>query len=74
MFETMRKGCLEQRWVDRSVNVGKRQGAFSSGTYDTYSFILMSFDHQLSGMSTLAHELGSFDALHAVAPTSTAYL
>lgn len=56
--DVMRKGCLEQRWVDRSVNVGKRQGAFSSGTYDTYSFIMMSFDNQLSGMSTLAHELG----------------
>ena len=27
--ETMRKGSLEQRWVDRSVNKGKRMGAFS---------------------------------------------
>lgn len=56
--EVMRKGCLEQRWVDWSMNEGKRQGAFSGGTYDTYSFIMMSFDNQLSGMSTLAHELG----------------
>jgi oligoendopeptidase F len=56
--EVLRTGCLEQRWVDWAVNKGKRQGAFSSGTYDTYSFIMMSFDNQLSGMSTLAHELG----------------
>src|SRR5690606_32518835 len=25
----MTKGCLEQRWVDRAVNKGKREGAFS---------------------------------------------
>jgi len=29
--EVMRRGCLEDRWVDRYPNVGKRQGAFSSG-------------------------------------------
>ena len=56
--DTMRKGCLEERWVDYAVNKGKRQGAFSYGTYDTYSFIMMSFDNSLGAMSTLAHELG----------------
>ncbi len=55
---TMVKGCLEENWVDWSVNKGKRQGAFSNGSYDTHPFIMMSFDNQLSGMSTLAHELG----------------
>ncbi|MGJ3237506.1 MAG: oligoendopeptidase F [Anaerolineae bacterium] len=55
---TMTRGCLEENWVDWSVNKGKRQGAFSNGSYDTYPFIMMSFDNQLSGMSTLAHELG----------------
>lgn len=54
----MRKGCLEDNWIDWSVNKGKRQGAFSNGSYDTFPFIMMSFDNQLSGMSTLAHELG----------------
>lgn len=54
----MKRGCLEQRWVDYSVNKGKRQGAFSYGTYDTHPYIMMTFDNQLSGMSTLAHELG----------------
>lgn len=56
--QAMVKGCLEDNWVDWSVNKGKRQGAFSNGSYDTYPFIMMSFDNQLSGMSTLAHELG----------------
>lgn len=55
---TMVKGCLEENWVDWSMNKGKRQGAFSNGSYDTHPFIMMSFDNQLGGMSTLAHELG----------------
>jgi oligoendopeptidase F len=55
---TLRKGCLEQRWVDRAVNQGKTQGAFSFGSYDTYPFIMMSYDGTLAAMSTLAHELG----------------
>lgn len=56
--QTVRKGCLEQRWVDRALNQGKTQGAFSYGSYDTYPFILMSYDDTLSAVSTLTHELG----------------
>ncbi len=55
---TMSKGCLEQRWVDYAINKGKAEGAFSNGSYDTHPFIMMSFDGNLSSMSTLAHELG----------------
>ena len=55
---TMRHGCLEERWVDYAINEGKSEGAFSFGTYDSYPFIMMSFDGNLSSMSTLAHELG----------------
>jgi oligoendopeptidase F len=54
----MRKGCLEDRWVDRYPNEGKREGAFSFGTHDTFPFIMMSYDNSMSAMSTLAHELG----------------
>ena len=56
--ETMRRGSLEQRWVDRSVNKGKRMGAFSNGVQGTYPFIMMSYTDDVLGMSTLAHELG----------------
>lgn len=56
--QALRQGCLQDRWVDYAINDGKRQGAFSYGTYDTMPFIMMSFDHSLGGMSTLAHELG----------------
>jgi len=55
----IRKGCLEERWVDWSPNAGKRQGAFSVRTpKDTYPFILMSYNDNITGVSTLAHELG----------------
>lgn len=56
--DAMRKGTLQDRWVDRAVNKGKRQGAFSGGTYDTHPSIMMSYDDSLSAMSTLTHELG----------------
>ena len=56
--EILRKGALEERWVDRAKNRGKRQGAFSGGAYDTNPFIMMSYDDTVFSMSTLAHELG----------------
>lgn len=54
----MRRGLLEERWVDRYANRGKRAGAFSSGAPGTHPFILMSYTDDVFGLSTLAHELG----------------
>ncbi|MBN1963129.1 MAG: oligoendopeptidase F [Anaerolineae bacterium] len=56
--EVMRRGCVQDRWVDVYPNVGKTAGAFSSGTYGTSPFILMSYTDDISSVSTLAHELG----------------
>ncbi|GAB4578303.1 MAG: oligoendopeptidase F [Anaerolineales bacterium] len=56
--EVLRKGCLEERWVDWALNQGKRAGAFSSGVYDTHPYIMMSYNDDLYSLSTLAHELG----------------
>ena len=56
--QQLRRGCLEERWVDYAINDGKSEGAFSDGSYDTHPFIMMSFDGSLSSMGTLAHELG----------------
>jgi len=56
---TMRKGCLEDRWVDWSPNAGKREGAFSNrAPSDTHPFIMMSYTDDVGSMSTLSHELG----------------
>ena len=54
----LRRGCLEDRWVDWSRNKGKREGAFSSGTKGTMPFIMMSYADDVFSLSTLAHELG----------------
>ena len=53
-----RRGMVEQRWVDKYPNQGKRAGAFSTGVPGTQPFILMSYNDDLFSMSTLAHELG----------------
>lgn len=54
----LRKGCLEDRWVDWARNRGKREGAFSSGSKGTMPFIMMSYTDDVFSLSTLAHELG----------------
>jgi oligoendopeptidase F len=56
--DVLRKGALEQRWVDVYPNRGKRAGAFSAGRPGTYPFIMMSFNDDIFSLSTLAHELG----------------
>jgi oligoendopeptidase F len=60
----MRRGCLEDRWVDWAPNAGKRQGAFSTRVpRDTHPFIMMSYTDGVASMSTLSHELGH--SMHA---------
>ncbi|HVA92662.1 MAG TPA: M3 family oligoendopeptidase, partial [Chloroflexota bacterium] len=56
--ETVRRGVFEERWVDIYPNRGKRAGAFSGGGPGTHPFILMSYNDDVFGLSTLAHELG----------------
>ena len=56
--ETVRLGCLEERWVDVYPTAGKMGGAFSAGSAGTRPFIVMSFDGTAVSLGTLAHELG----------------
>lgn len=56
--DTLRTGCLEQRWVDVLPTAGKSAGAFSTGSQGAHPFIMMSYADDLSSLSTLAHELG----------------
>ena len=55
---TVRRGCLEDRWIDVYPNQGKMGGAFSAGQPGTRPFIVMSFDGTAVSLGTLAHELG----------------
>ena len=54
----MRRGLLEQRWVDIYPSQGKSAGAFSYGAPGTYPFILTNYNDDMVSMSVLAHELG----------------
>jgi len=63
IVKLIQKGALEQRWVDRVRNKGKRQGAFTNATAETYPFIMMSWADDVFSLSTLSHELGH--ALHS---------
>jgi oligoendopeptidase F len=52
------KGLKNHAWVDRYENKNKRSGAYSSGCYDSYPYILMNFKGVIRDLSTLAHECG----------------
>ena len=53
------EGGLAGRWCDRYPNQGKRSGAFSSGSYDGWPYILMNYQPDvLDHVFTLAHEAG----------------
>ncbi len=54
----VRTGCLKERWVDVLPNRGKREGAFSWGSFGTLPYVMMSFTGDITSVSTLAHELG----------------
>jgi oligoendopeptidase F len=56
--ETMRRGMLTERWVDRYPNQGKGQAEFSSGAPGTHPFIMMNYAENIESLSTLTHEMG----------------
>jgi len=56
--ETLRRGCLEEGWIDLLPTPGKGSGAFSGGAPGIHPFIMMSWADDLSSLSTLTHELG----------------
>lgn len=58
------KKAFDNRWIDYHPTIGKRSGAYSSGSsYDVHPYILMNFNGKYNDVSTLAHELGH--ALHS---------
>lgn len=52
------KGLEKERWVDRYENKNKRSGAYSSGCFDSFPYILMNYRGVLRDVFTLAHEAG----------------
>ena len=60
--ELLKKGFSE-RWIDVYENVGKRGGAYSSGSSRPHPYVLLNQKDTLDSMFTLAHEMGH--ALHS---------
>lgn len=57
--DILEKGLTSGRWVDRYENKGKRNGAYSSGCYDSPPYILMNYDPgTINSLFTLIHEAG----------------
>ena len=50
--------AFKHRWIDAPERKGKRSGAYSSGCFDSYPYVLMTFKGCLDHVFTLAHELG----------------
>lgn len=54
----LRQGLMSDRWVDRYENRKKRSGAYSSGCYDSFPYILMNYQGTYRDVMTLTHEAG----------------
>lgn len=57
-YEKIYRTAFEDRWIDVEPREGKRGGAYSSGSYDSYPFVLLNFNGTLDSVFTLAHEMG----------------
>lgn len=55
--EIIEKGFTE-RWVDLADNVGKSTGAFCSSPYGAHPYVLITWQDNMRGAFTLAHEFG----------------
>ena len=52
------KKAFAEGWIDVYGNEGKQGGAYSWGSYDSKSYILMSYKDDLNSLFTLIHEMG----------------
>lgn len=52
------KKTFDERWIDKYPNKGKKSGAYSWGSYDTYPYLLLNYNNTPDSVVTMAHELG----------------
>lgn len=50
--------AFHDNWIDKFPNKGKKNGAYSTGSYDTVPYVLLNYTGTYNDVSTLAHELG----------------
>lgn len=61
-YQDVVKKAFESRWIDIYENVGKRAGAYSSGS-KVHPFILLNYEDTINSQFTTAHEMGH--AMHS---------
>jgi oligoendopeptidase F len=64
--------AFTERWIDIYPNDGKKSGAYSWGTYDSYPYLLLNYNDTVDSISTMAHELGH--SMHSYYSKSQDYL
>ena len=57
-YQEMIRAAYRERWVDFAQNHGKSTGGFCASPYGNHSYILLTWQGQMSDVFTLAHELG----------------
>ena len=68
------KEGFDHRWIDVRENVGKRGGAYSTGSGKPHPYVLLNHKDNLNCQFTLAHEMGhALHSYHSVThqPTNT---
>ena len=75
-LKVVREG-FENRWIDVYENEGKRSGAYSTGSYDSYPYILLNYTGNMDNLFTLIHEMGhsmhTWHSNHAQPPMYAGY-
>lgn len=52
------KQAFDEKWIDIYPNDGKKSGAYSWGSYDSYPYLLLNYNDTAESVGTLGHELG----------------
>ena len=73
-YTDLLKEGFDHRWIDVRENVGKRGGAYSTGSGKPHPYVLLNHKDNLDCQFTLAHEMGhAIHSYHSVThqPTAT---
>ncbi len=57
-YTALVRRAFAERWIDVYPRDNKRTGAYSTGSYTSYPYVLLNFTGTLDDVFTLAHELG----------------
>ncbi|MDU4278498.1 MAG: oligoendopeptidase F [Finegoldia magna] len=57
-YQSIMKKAFEENWIDVYPKDGKKPGAYSWGSYDSYPYILLNYTNDVDSVFTLIHELG----------------